>query len=44
MFENQFINIPKWKIKGYKYHYFSTENKLINSRTNRVLKKRVKCR
>ena len=42
-FKNQFVNIPKWIIKGYPDHYFSTENKLINSRTNRVLKKRVKC-
>jgi hypothetical protein len=39
----QFIYIPKWSIKSYDYFYFTTENKLYNSRTNRILKKRVKC-
>jgi len=43
LFENQFINIPKWIIKGYDNHYFTTDNKLYNSRTKRILKKRVKC-
>jgi len=43
MLENQFINIPKWKIKGYPYHYFCTQNKLHNIKSKRVLKKRVKC-
>ena len=42
LFENQFIHIQKYTIKGYDYIFFSTENELINTRTNNILKNRVK--
>lgn len=38
----QFIFIPKYSIKGYENYYFTTENKLYNSETNRIIKKVVK--
>lgn len=38
----QFIHVPKWSIKGFDNYYFTTENKLYNSKTNRIIKKRVK--
>ena len=42
-FENELVNIPKWFIKGYEDFFFCTNKKLHNTRTKRVLKKRVKC-
>ena len=42
-FENELLNIPKWIIKGYENFYFCTQKKLHNTRTKRILKKRVKC-
>lgn len=42
-FENELLNIPKWTIEGYKDFFFCTNKKLHNTRTKRVLKKRVKC-
>lgn len=41
--DTSLIFIPKFNIKGYPDFYFCTENKLHNTRTNRILKKRVKC-
>ena len=38
----QFIFIPKWSIKGYDNYYFTNENKLYHSSTNRVIKEVVK--
>lgn len=38
----QFIFIPKWSIDKHDNYYFTTENKLYNSKTNRVIKKIVK--
>jgi len=43
MFDNQFINIPKFRIQGFDNHYFCTNNKLHNVKSKRILKKRVKC-
>ena len=43
MFDNQFVNIPKYKINGYDNHYFCTNKKLHNIKSKRILKKRVKC-
>ena len=43
LFNNEFVNIPKWSIKGYDDFYFCTNKKLHNTRTKRILKKRVKC-
>ena len=39
----QLVYIPKWEIVGYENFYFTTNNELYHSRTNRILKKRVKC-
>ena len=38
----QFIFIPKYSLKGYDNYYFTTENKLYNSKTNRIIKQVVK--
>lgn len=43
MFDNEFINIPKWSVKGYPNYYFCTNKKLHNVITKRIIKKRVKC-
>lgn len=38
----QFVFIPKWEILGHKNYYFTTKNKLYNSKTNRIIKQTVK--
>ena len=38
----QFVFIPKYSIQGYDNYYFTTENKLYNSKTNRIIKQVVK--
>jgi len=38
----QFVFIPKWSIKGHDNYYFTTNRKMYNSKTNRVIKKVVK--
>jgi hypothetical protein len=36
------VHIPKWKIRGFDYYYFTFDKKLFNSRTNRFSKKVVR--
>ena len=38
----QFVFIPKWSIKGHEDYYFTTDKKLYNSKTNKIIKKVVK--
>jgi hypothetical protein len=38
----QFVFIPKWELKNHENYYFTTENQLYNSKTNRIIKKIVK--
>ena len=38
----QFVHIPKWKIENHPNYYFTTDKKLYNSKTNRIIKKVVK--
>ena len=38
----QFVFIPKYSILGYENYYFTTEKKLYNSKTNRIIKKTMK--
>ena len=37
-----FVYIPKYSIEGHDNYYFTTENKLYNSKTNRIIKQVVK--
>jgi len=38
----QFVFIPKFKILSHPDYYFTVDNLLYNSKTNRIIKKRVK--
>lgn len=38
----QFVFIPKWSIKNHENYYFTKDNKLYNSKTNRIIKQVVK--
>ena len=38
----QFVFIPKWLIHNRENYYFTTENELYNSKTNRMVKQTVK--
>ena len=38
----QFVFIPKWEIKGHEDYYFTTDKKLYNSKTNRIIKQGFK--
>ena len=38
----QFVFIPNWEIIGHEDYYFTTENKLYNSKTNRIIKESFK--
>ena len=38
----QFVFIPKWEILGHDNYYFTTDNELYNSKTNRIIKQVVK--
>jgi hypothetical protein len=40
--EYQFILVPKWELIDYPFYYFTTDKKLYNIKTNRIIKKRVK--
>ncbi len=38
----QFVFIPKWFLINHPDYYFTTDKKLYNSKTNRIIKKVVK--
>lgn len=42
MFDNQYLHIPKYAIKGFDNYYFTTENKLYNVKSKRISKQVVK--